>query len=617
MNINSVNKKKVSEIFAADSDKIYKIPKYQREYTWGVNEWDTLFNDIKENDEGYFLGSIICIDSENSVDHKYEVVDGQQRLITLSIFIAAIYNTLLSMYDSLSERQKINKITPIRNELVINDTEKIRVIPQDQCNNRSDFTGLITKEIILATEEIVFKNKINTYKALSSHAGNRRIEKAYKHFKKCIDTVLEKSSDKVSELFKIHEKINSAIFVMIEVSNHADAYTLFESLNNRGTPLTSVDLIKNILLARLDGSGVGDMDSYFSRWKEILSNLGEKYSDQERFFRQNYNAFRKSLNAPFCKEGSRQQYPLGTIATRTTMLDIYEQIIHNSPVKALDGLLENSTIYAGIILPKKDNLSGKQYEAYLELQRVQGAPSYLFIMYLLKYQDILKVSDDDIVDICKVLVNFFIRRNMTDIPPTYDLTRIFMMFIEDIERKGYRSTDIYTNLLDTLRSASAPDKIFEEKLRGPVYKNNFDATRFILCMIAKRDMTRETKQDLWEQTSAKQYVWSIEHIFPQGKDIPDYWVDMIADGNREKAEEYQETYVHTLGNLTLTAYNSKLSNKSFNEKKELQENGKFVGFRNTLNLNDDVRDKDKWTVEAIKARTERMIKEILEIFKLQ
>lgn len=110
---------------------------------------------------------------------------------------------------------------------------------------------------------------------------------------------------------------------MIEVSNHADAYTLFESLNNRGTPLTSVDLIKNLLLARLDVNGDGDIDYYSSRWTEILSDLGDEYSDQERFFRQNYNAFRKTLNAPFLK-GDRQ-YPLGTIATRSTMLDIYER----------------------------------------------------------------------------------------------------------------------------------------------------------------------------------------------------------------------------------------------------------------------------------------------------
>ena len=75
---------------------------------------------------------------------------------------------------------------------------------------------------------------------------------------------------KIASLFKILDKVNTAILVMIEVSNHSDAYTLFESLNDRGAPLTSVDLIKNLLLARLDAKNDGNIDYYFKRWADIL-----------------------------------------------------------------------------------------------------------------------------------------------------------------------------------------------------------------------------------------------------------------------------------------------------------------------------------------------------------
>jgi hypothetical protein len=279
------------------------------------------------------------------------------------------------------------------------------------------------------------------------------------------------------------------------------------------------------------------------------------------------------------------------------MLDIYERIITKDPVAILDELSENAAIYAGIILNKTDNLSDEQRESYLELQRVQGAPSYLFIMYLIKHQDTLNVSNDDVVKICKLLVNFFIRRNLTDSPPTRDLTRIFMSFIESIEQNEYRGAEIFTNLRNTLISAS--DEFFEEKLRGPVYDDNSGATRFILCMMAKRGMTRENVQDLWRKTNSNQYVWSIEHIFPQGPNIPDSWVDMIAGGDREKAKEYQSLYVHTFGNLTITGYNSTLSNKAFAEKKERKDNnGQYIGYRNGLNLNDDVCDKDEYSSGA-------------------
>jgi hypothetical protein len=416
-------------------------------------------------------------------------------------------------------------------------------------------------------------------------------------------------------MFRILEKVNTSILVIIEVSNHADAYTLFESLNNRGVPLTSVDLIKNLLLARLDSKGEENIDYYFTRWTEILNNLGEEYSEQERFFRQNYNAFRKSLNLPFIKDD--RQYPLGTIATRSTLLDIYEKLITKDPIGVLDELSENAAIYAGIVLNKTDGLTQAQRDSYQDLQRVQGAPSYLFLMYLVKNTVSLGIDSNDIVKICRLLVNFFIRRNLTDTPPTRDLNRIFMSYIEEIELNKYTGAKIYNNLRSALINISSSDKIFEEKLRGPVYDDNSSATRFILCMMAKRSMTLENEKDLWRKTNSNQYVWSIEHIFPQGSNIPDVWVDMIADGDYEQAKEYQTLYVHTLGNLTITGYNSTLSNKAFFEKKNRKDtNGNYIGYRNGLNLNDDVCDKDKWTVNIIKARTDRMVKEIMSMFAL-
>lgn len=594
----------VSDVLNHENMAVFEIPKYQREYTWGTKEWEALFDDLKENDDGYFLGSIIYINSSTDGINapKYEIVDGQQRLITLSLFLAALYTTLNSYKELLDEEQR-SCIWPLKYKLALKNTSTIRVIPQIQGNNREDFIGL------LSDIEVIPK------RSMPKNAGNRRIMKAYNYFKKRINAVLEDASDKVKEMFRILDKVNHAILVTIQVSNHADAYTLFESLNNRGIPLTSVDLIKNLLLARLDAKGDVDIDYYFSRWTEILSNLGEEYSDQERFFRQNYNAFKKSLNAPFFM-GDRM-YPLGTIATRSTMLDIYERIITNDPVAALEEISKNAEIYAGIILNKTDNLSEKQCEAYLDLHRVQGAPSYLLIMYLLKRQEALGMTDDDIVKICKLLVNFFIRRNLTDTPPTRDLTRIFMSFIETVEQNDYHGAEIFANLRKILIKESASDMFFEEKLRGPVFDDNSGATRFILCMMAKRGMTRENEQDLWRKTDSNQYVWSIEHIFPQGPNIPECWVDMIADGDSEKAKEYQSLYVHTFGNLTITGYNSNLSNKPFHEKKERKDNnGHYIGYRNGLNLNEDVCDKDKWTVEIIQARTNRMVKEIMEMFAL-
>jgi len=164
---------------------------------------------------------------------------------------------------------------------------------------------------------------------------------------------------------------------------------------------------------------------------------------------------------------------------------------------------------------------------------------------------------------------------------------------------------------------SAADEAFEDKLRRPVYDDNAGTVRFVLCMMAKRGMTVENEKDLWRKPNSNQYVWSIDHIVPQGPNNPKEWADMIADGDSEKVKEYQSLYVHTFGNLTITGYNSILSNKAFAEKKERKDaNGQFIGYKNGLNLNSDVCDKDAWTVEIIQQRTERMVKEIIEMFAL-
>ena len=610
MNINNitVNKYALSQLLNPDTKFIFEIPKYQREYTWGLKQWEALFDDLTENEQGYFLGSIICINSTTDpiLAPKFEVVDGQQRLTTFSLFLAALYDVLKTYKDNLDEDQQ-SDLNQFKKKLVLkNTTDGIRIVPQIQNNNRGDYLGLLSKLGIIPKRDI------------PKNSGNRRIEKAFNYFKERILNYIStnNTSEKVQNLFDIYEKVNAAIMVMIVVSSHSDAYTLFESLNDRGAPLSSVDLIKNLLLAKLDAEENSDINNYFDSWMLILSYLGEEYSNQERFFRQNYNAFRKALNKPFLKED--RQYPLGTIATRTTMLDIYEKIITNSPIKALNELSENAEIYGNIILNKTDNLSEQIIDSYLQLQRVQGAPSYMLMLYLKKKHEELEISEEDEIKICNLLVNFFIRRNLTDTPPTRDLTRLFMSFVDSIDTENYKGEEIYTKLREKLLSVSASDKLFESKLKGPVYEDNSGATRFILCALAEKHMTKETKQDLWKKSENNQYIWSIEHIFPQGENIPKCWVEMIADGDKDKAKELQAQYVHTFGNLTITGYNSSLGNKSFDDKKNRKDsNGNYIGYLNKLSLNEDVCDKDKWTIEIIQKRGQNLIKQILELFSLK
>ena len=191
-----------------------------------------------------------------------------------------------------------------------------------------------------------------------------------------------------------------------------------------------------------------------------------------------------------------------------------------------------------------------------------------------------------------------------------------MEMIQNIDgRTGDELIDYMHNYLVSILSSY---DIFRTKLEGPIYRDNLGVTRFILCALAEQSMTAETMTDLWARSGkGNNYIWTIEHIFPQGENIPDSWVQMIAGGDRAKAEEIQQEWVHRLGNLTITGFNSTLGNKSFEEKRNRKDRqDRYVGYRNGLSLNDDLLETNTWDKEQIERRTDKLIEKVLQLYKM-
>ncbi len=608
--INSVEDPTVANILSTDMLKIYDIPRYQREYTWNQRDWANLYDDITQNDAGYFLGSFIVVNG--TVNSKmdtihYEVIDGQQRLTTLSLFLAALYARIMEHKDSIDDDMMLDDIRPLRNRLILkSDKSMTRVIPQVQNHNLEDYRWILKEHIGL--DAIMQKPKF---------LGLRKMSKAFNYFYDRLgeDVGGRDGIECVRYLLDICRLVCSAVVVQITVDSHADAYTLFASLNNRGVPLSAVDLIKNMLLGKVAGVDDGQLDYYFERWQEVLHNLGDDYKTQERFFRQNYDAFRREVNKPFIGE-SGSQLPLGSVATRSNLLKIYEKRMEadGGALKVLDELTENSALYSKIIGLDQESLDSELSHQLLELSRAQGVASYLMLLFLFKKKDQLELKDETLALLVRLLVCFFVRRNLTDTPPTRDLERLFISICESLESEGLKGIAAAEYIKKRLVDVSASDTSFKERLEGPIYDVNPDMTRYILTVIASPSVTKEMKP-LWERYASGNYVWTIEHIFPQGKNIPDEWVKMVADGDMSKAIEVQEKQVHTLGNLTITGYNSKLSNMPFVTKRDRRDvYGANVGYRNGLNLNDELVNTDTWTSEQIQERTDKLAGLTLKAF---
>ena len=608
--IKSVKQYQISEIFTKDTKAYFMVPKYQREYAWALPQWKDLYDDITEEDSGYFIGSIICIN--NSDDGlgpiPFEVVDGQQRLTTLSLFLAAIYDELEKYINEIDDDTKSELYVLKKSLIQPLSPNGLMIVPQSQNNNDCDYHTIMSDIGLVEKEKKV------------SNFGNRKIAKCFRYFISRIEQDLEKSNDKIKTLLEIKEKINFAIIVKIEVSSHAEAYTLFESLNNRGTPLTAIDLMKNLILSKCEKSHLKP-ETCFNMWKELLENLTDDYSTQERFFRHYYNAFKQKLNEPFRSADIKKRDPLGYIATRSNLLKIYEELINKNLNVFLTDIIDCGKIYSKFLLNNYEMPKDDLYKALLDLSRIQGTPSYLLLLFLFKNQNELFLVEKDLIDLIRFLSKFFVRRNLTDIPNTRDLTSTFMSIIDEIQTTKLQSHALISRIEEILINISASDSEFSDKLGGKIYEENTGVARYVLCSLAEHYMTNETFKDLWDQNDyngKKVYSWTIEHIFPEGDNIPQCWIDMIANGDKKLAYAYLDEYVHTLGNLTITGYNSTLSNKSFIEKRDRknQEGTKFVGYRNGLQLNNDLKDEKTWTIEKISARTEKIRHELIDLFKL-
>ncbi|WP_447079602.1 DUF262 domain-containing protein [Vibrio alginolyticus] len=592
--IKSVENYAVSALFSVDEKVIYAIPRYQREYTWGKWQWDTLFEDLLDNDPSYFLGSIICINQSTDAlaVQSLELVDGQQRMTTLSLLKAAIYSCFKSLDVELEFEQQL-ELHNLKHKLILkSNADQTRIVPQVQNSNQQDYFWVLNQAGVLKEADY------------PSNAGNRRIVRAFRHFSSRIEEYLQESSDRVSALTSLIEKVNTATLVKIEVASHSDAYTLFESLNNRGVPLTAIDLIKNKLLAKLASDDEGQIDKHFNNWMKVLGYLGDDYGVQERFLRQYYNAFKPKL----------KEIVSVPVATKSNLMQVYEKLISHDAEKFLSKMIHHSELYAQIICHKPVPEQPRLTYLLKDLERVQGVPSYLLLMLLFAKQEALALTPDHLEKITRLLIAFFVRRNTTDKPATRDLTRIFMELAATIPM--LQGDEIYQLIVSNLVKVSADDETFLKGLSGNLYEDNKSVCRYVLCALEQSRMTRETERDLWA-VKGKQFVWTIEHIFPQGENVPQYWVDMMAQGDADLAKQYLETHVHKLGNLTISGYNSKLGNKSFKEKRDRKDQkGSSVGYNNGLFLNQDLASVDSWSIEQIDQRTQELVGQILAMYPL-
>lgn len=634
MNANSMP---FSKIVSGDqsSHDHYHVPKYQREYTWGKSNWDLLLQDIDENDPGYFMGSLICVnDSEPQSPGDeviFQVVDGQQRLTTLSLLMIAIYERLTELqkshtFEDAEDRDNFqNTLAGIRNRLVKKKKQGefrkgelggwpeqskmcfLRVQPSSQNHNLDDYRFILGELGLLKSIE------------RPSRLGNRSMRKAQRFF-------LDKIPEDIAGLLALVSKINELNFVYISVPSQADAFTLFETLNNRGVPLSAIDIIKNKMLAEMEKQHKVNIDESYERWQEIILAVPDT-TDQERFLRHFYNAFRWDPSVRV--DGIPR-------AIKSKIIAIYEKLIRKNAQPVFDRLCEMATLYGKLIAPEDSNFPKELRHQLTDLAHINASPAYQVLLYLFTQPKAAFAEPDFLSNAVDLLQRFYVRRNVTDFPGTRDLDQGHMDLVQACQgrtTKGKALTfDFFRdNLL--IRGGFASREIFKKALRGGMYSSNVLMTRYLLVKLDETHHNREYAPDLWLRNEGDKYVWTVEHVLPQTEKIPDGWVHMIAGGDAKEAARVHEEHVDRLGNLTLSGYNSKLATATFSKKQALAENRKFlghsinIGYRNGLALNTlpfkvggkslTLASAPKWTAQMIEARTNCMVDLLLGMYTFE
>jgi uncharacterized protein with ParB-like and HNH nuclease domain/predicted transport protein len=531
-----------------NSPKQLIIPLYQRTYSWNLNECEQLWKDIIKagsDDEisGHFVGSIVYVEKglyQVSSLPKLLVIDGQQRLTTLSLIISAIC-------DHIKEKNlqtEFNLAEKLTNYYLLNTQEE----------------GEERYKLILTQSDkdsyIKILEKIN----LEDEDSNR-IKKNYDFFREQIAK---------TDLNIIHNGILKLIIIDVSLDREKDnPQLIFESLNSTGLELTQADLIRNYILMGLEKEKQEDL--YKNYWYPMEKNFGHSENSGlfDRFMR-DYLTIK-----------------LGRIPTVKEIYSEFKQYSLNKDIKEIvKDIFEFSKYFANIALEKEPDKEIR--EIFLDINELKVDVSYPFILQI--YSDYIKekITKEDLIQILKLIESYVFRRAICGVP-TNSLNKTFSTLYKSIDKENYlESVQAIIILQDSYRRCPNDDEFKRELIIKDVY--NFRNRNYLLRRL--------------ENFERKEYVdvesYTIEHIMPQNQNLSDEWKKELG----ENWKEIQKTYLHTIGNLTLTGYNSELSDRPFKVKRDME-----GGFKDSpIRLNNFLANKENWNEEKIKERAEEVTK---------
>jgi len=494
---------------------------------------------------------------------EFLVIDGQQRLTTVSLL-------LLAMYNLLNEEKLDSKIMHL----------KEKILEQYLVDKFAEDTRLKLKPI--KDDSKAFGNLLQDE---SDYIKASNITINYKYFYKRI----QMKEISIDELYAGFCKLQ---IINIFLGPEDNPQLIFESLNSTGMDLSEGDKIRNYILMGL--SPVKLQEQYYNKyWYKIEKNTDYDVS----MFIRDYLSI-KLQATPAIKK----------------IYIVFKEFMEEKPFedreKLLEDLLSYSKKYENLLRANTGNI---ELDACINrLNKFEATVIRPFLMEVLRLADNnhheeMRISPDDLIKIFQIVESYIFRRQICEIP-TNALNKVFVALNNEILRYDettalYFEKFKYALLRKTASGLYPDDTMFSEALSTKqIYLMHAKNKKYLLERYENWG-TKEVK-DVWELINNGTYT--IEHIMPQT--LQNEWKESLG----EDYESIHEEWVHRLANLTLTAYNSKYSNSTFDKKKNSTN-----GFSNSgIRMNQRLAKYDKWSLQELKDRNESMIHQGLRIWPM-
>ncbi|MCY7348244.1 MAG: DUF262 domain-containing protein [Pyrinomonadaceae bacterium] len=560
------NETKVDK-FLATNETTFAIPVYQRNYDWTLVQCKQLLLDILEAGKSdkinaHFIGSIVYVHDDvytASGLTELTIIDGQQRLTTLTLIFIALYRLAKKMgnptlVNRIHKTYLINEFAP--------ETEKLKLKPTE--NN---------------------KNALR-------HILNSEDEEEFKDYSKIIENFNYFKSNISRENFEtIQRGLSKLIVVDIALDRQKDnPQRIFESLNSTGLELSPADLIRNYILMGL--SRTNQEKIYKSFWEVIEQNAKDEKSNKSRvsdFIRDYLTLINKEIpNKGDVHTKFKSQFPTTTIEELESILTELKLLVK---------------FYNKLINPK--NETDKDVRTQLEyINRLEINVAFPFLMKV--YQDYSnnEIDKQTFISVLNLVQSFTWRRFILGLP-TAALNKIFMSLYDKIDKDKYLHS-IQQSLLQRSGVQRFPRNT--ETINALKEKDVYNINpRNRTYLLERLENYQNNEPVLIEGNSDI----TIEHIFPQNPD-PKWKIEL----GQDEYDFIKENYLNTIGNLTLSGNNGRLSNKPFVEKRDMNLDNKEQGYKfSRLWLNRDLKEKDFWNKEEIEKRAENVAKRFLQIWE--